>query len=400
MKIAIFSDNFYPELSGIADSIIILAKELVKLDHRVNFYVPKYSLKNYQKIGLTGKEIDLGSSVKVIRFSALPYPTATGQARLVLPIAVRTFLIKKFDPDILHSQLFFGAGLEGLIVSRLLKKPIIGTNHTAVTEFIRYSPIKAKWFKNFSVSYLNWYYNHCNYVTAPAQSIIDEMIRGGLKQAHQVISNPIDTSVFNCDLKSESRAIKKEFGLSSSTVVYAGRLAAEKSIEPVIRAIALVKKEIPNINLALAGHGNQEKELKSLAKGLGIENNVKFLGTLDKPTLAKLYQASEIFVIMSTSEVQNMCMLQAMACGLPMIGVKWRGVADLIGEKNGYLVAKDDYKALAEKIIFFYKNNKQRQACGQSAFNFISNYSSKNIAKEWEKLYIKVIADYKSKKYA
>ena len=185
--------------------------------------------------------------------------------------------------------------------------------------------------------------------------------------------------------------------MSATTVVYAGRLAAEKSIEPVIRAIALVKKEIPEINLALAGHGSQEKELKNLAKELAIENNVKFLGTLDKPTLAKLYQASEIFVIMSTSEVQNMCMLQAMACGLPLLGVRWRGITDLVGEKNGYLVAKDDYQALAEKIIFFYKNHENRLACGQSALNFVSKYSSQNVAKQWEELYIKVIADYKRK---
>ena len=395
MRIAIFSDNFYPELSGIADSIIILAKELAKLGHKINFYVPRYSLKDYRKVGLKDEEIALGESVKVVRFFSLPYPTATGQARLVLPIMLRTLFIKKFDPDIIHSQLFFGAGLEALIASRLLKKPIIGTNHTAVTEFIRYSPIKTEWFKKFSLNYLIWYYNHCDYVTAPAQSIIDEMVKSGLVRASQVISNPIDLAVFNCELRPDSQVIKKEFNLSAATVVYAGRLAAEKSIEPIIRAIALVKKEIPEINLALAGHGSSEKALKDLAKKLGIEANVKFLGTLDKPTLARLYQASEIFVIMSTSEVQNMCMLQAMACGLPLLGVSWRGVTDLVGEKNGYLVAKDDYRALAEKIIFFYKNNKIRQACGQSAFNFVSNYSSQNVAKQWEKLYLKVIEDFK-----
>jgi len=394
MKIAIFSDNFYPELSGIADSIVILAKELVNLGHIINFYVPKYSLKNYRKVGFTGKEIDLGESIKIFRFFSLPYPTATGQSRLVVPTGLRSVFIKKFNPDIIHSQLFFGVGIEALAAARLLKKPIVGTNHTAITEFVRYSPIKTEWFKKISAQYLIWYYNHCNYVTAPAQSIIDEMIKNGLTRISQVISNPIDTAVFNCDLRKDSRAIKQEFNLSAATVVYAGRLAAEKSIEPIIRAIALVKKEIPEINLALAGHGSSEKSLKDLAKELKIEHQVKFLGTLDKPTLAKLYQACEVFVIMSTSEVQNMCMLQAMACGLPMVGVRWRGVTDLVGEKNGYLVAKDDYQALAEKIIFLYKNNKTRQACGQAAFNFVSNYSSQNVAREWEKLYEKVIDDF------
>ena len=75
MRIAIFSDNFYPELSGISDSIISLAKELSVRGHYIHFYVPYYSAANYRKIGLPLEEIVLREKIKITRFFSLPYNT-------------------------------------------------------------------------------------------------------------------------------------------------------------------------------------------------------------------------------------------------------------------------------------------------------------------------------------
>ncbi|MBI4779014.1 hypothetical protein HY797_01000 [Candidatus Falkowbacteria bacterium] len=74
MKIAIFSDNFYPELSGIADSIILLACELAKLNHEINFYVPRYCPGNFQAVNLANQELKLGKNIKIKRLFSLPTP--------------------------------------------------------------------------------------------------------------------------------------------------------------------------------------------------------------------------------------------------------------------------------------------------------------------------------------
>jgi len=392
MKIAIFSDSFYPELSGISDSIITLAKELVKSGNQINFYVPYYSAKNYQRAKLFKQELDLGENIKINRLFSFPYRSGTGQARLTVPCPRHWLSIRNFSPDIIHTQLFFGVGLDALISAKINNIPIVGTNHTAITEFVRYSPIKAEWFKKLSMKYAVWYYNHCDYVTAPSQSVFDEMNKYGFNRSHRVVSNPVNLDIFSQLLLNKKQEIKKEFGLSDATLVCAGRLAPEKNVDVIIQALVLVKKRFPNVMLILAGHGNAADKLKNLAKTLNLEQSIKFLGTVDQLTLAKLYQASEIFVISSTSETQSMSLIQAMASGLPAVGVKARALPEYINDHNGFLVEPNDYRAFAEKLIMLLENSILRKKLGQDASAFVQKFSTFNIAKEWERIYNNVIS--------
>jgi len=392
MRIAIFSDNFYPELSGISDSIITLTKELVKRGHSVNFYVPKYSPNDYKIANVPSLELNLGPNVKITRFSSFHYGAGTGQARGVIPIGLRYLGVKDFNPDIIHTQLFFGVGLEGLVAAKKLKKPLIGTNHTAIKEYIKYSPIKAQWFSNLILKYVNWYYGKCELTTAPSRSVIEEMEYYGFKGEHHIISNPIDTQTF-CPLPNKNW-LRKKWGLGDCAIVHAGRLATERNVDTIIKALPLIKKEFSKVELAVAGKGAAEKELKALAKKLDVESSVKFLGFVEKPALAEIYNSSRIFVITSTSDTQSMVMMQAMACGLPVIGVKARALPEYINPQNGALIEPNNEKMLAEKIIHFLKKSDLRKKLGEGARIFAMKFSAPEIAKTWEQIYAKVTEDY------
>ncbi len=396
MKIAIFSDNFYPELSGIADSIISLAKELAKRGHLINFYVPQYSAKDYSVAGLKKEELNLGEKIKIIRFFSFPYPGPTKQGRFILPLGLRVFKIKKFNPDIIHSQLFFGMGLEALFAAKILKKPLVGTNHTAITEYLKYSPLRGRWLENFSLNYVNWYYHQCQLLTAPSRSVIDEMLQHGFKGEWHVISNPIDTQTF-CPLPNKNW-LKKKFNLSEQTIIHAGRLAEERNIDVIIKSLSIIKKQIPGIRLALAGKGAAEEKLKALTNSLRLKENVTFLGFLDKTTLNEAYNASKIFVITSTSDTQSMVMMQAMAAGLPIVGVKARALPEYINKQNGLIVEPNNEKKLAEKTILLLKDSTRRRRLGQGARKFALNFSAASIAAEWEVIYKKLIEAYNSGK--
>lgn len=391
MKIAIFSDNFYPELSGISDSILLLAKELAKLGHEIKFFVPKYSARNYKFLNLANQELDYGKKIKFYRLSSLPAPFAGKQARMVLPLFLRR-LFKDFKPDIIHTQLFFGAGVEALVKSKTSRLPIIGTNHTAISEFVNRLRVNSKFIKRISLNYAAWYYNCCDFVTAPSQSVFKEMREFGFNKPSRVISNPIDLNIFRA--LSDKLEFKRKFKLSENTIVYAGRLAPEKNIDVLIKAAAIVKKSTSNFNLAIAGSGHFESELKRLVKDLGIVNEVKFFGTLSHVDLAKLYQGAEVFAIASTSETQSLVLMQALACGLPAVVVDSRALPEYVNKKNGFVVRAGDEKAMAEKFVWLLRNQKLRQELGRSAAESIHQFSAPNIAQEWEKLYLKVIRDY------
>lgn len=383
---------FYPELSGVSDSVVSLSKELAKQGHFINFYVPRYSPEDYKKVGVPEKEPDFGQNIKIVRFSSIHISAGTGQGRGVIPSFWRWREVKKFRPDVIHAQLFFGVGLEALIASRRIGVPLIGTNHTAVKEFLRYSPVRSERTDRWILQYVNWYYGKCVLTTAPSQSVIDEMERYGFKGKSAVLSNPIDTNVFRP--AGNKTALKKKYGLSDFCLMYAGRLAPEKNVDVIIKALALAKKSIPEAQLAIAGTGTEEQNLKHLAGSLGVEKSIKFLGFLDHAKLAEAYNASEAFVMMSTSETQGLVMMQAMACGIPVIGARARALPEYINTENGILVEPDDHKTLAEKIVFLLTNDNVRKKLGAGARESVQKFSAPAVAKEWEQIYERAIADY------
>ncbi|MBI4085885.1 MAG: glycosyltransferase [Candidatus Liptonbacteria bacterium] len=395
MKIAIFSDNFYPELSGISDSFITLAKELSKRGHFVNFYVPRYSAKNYQTAGIADQsENEIGKRVRVVRFSSISYPMPTTQGRLIIPIGLRTLSIKKFNPDVLHTQLFGGAGLEALIAGRILGRPVIGTNHTVVREFLRYSPIQNKSFLNLILRYVNWFYGKCDFLTSPSMFLIKDMEALGFSGNSAVVYNPVDTKFFRPLSAKNNNELKRKFGLAYPAVVYAGRFAPEKKMDVLFKAFGIVRKTIPSATLAVAGHGVTKDSLQSLSKTLGMEKNVVFTGTLSKPVLAELYHAAELSATASTSEVQSITMLEAMASGLPVVGVNARGLGEHINVKNGLLAEPDDPEDLARKILLLLKKDSLRKKLGAGAAVFAQNFTTERIATDWEQIYEKVIKNY------
>ena len=157
MKIAIFSDNFYPELGGIQDSLASLGLELGARGHKINFYVPACSVKDFAVAKIPVKEINLGENVKIIRFFSLPVPSPTKQSRLVIPTGLRWRELDNFKPDLIHSHTFLGLGLEAVAAARRLKRPLIGTNHWVITEFNNYSPMARELFAKWSLNYVIWY---------------------------------------------------------------------------------------------------------------------------------------------------------------------------------------------------------------------------------------------------
>lgn len=407
MRIAIFSDNFYPELSGISDSVISLAKTLAARGHVIHFYVPYYAKKNYAILKVPFHELDLGPNIQIHRLFSIPFPMGTEQGRAVIPLGLHHKEIAAFDPDVIHTQMFFGVGLEATLASWRLKKPLVGTQHTAVKEFLRYSPIKAKWFDDIFLDYVNWYYEHCDFVTAPSQCVFDEMRALGFKQDHtQVISNPVDIKVFHpaADAASATAAnvaaLKKKFGFTDATIIHAGRLSIKRHPEVLVKALPIIKKVVPDAMLAFAGKGTMEPELRALVRSLHIEDSVKFLGFVDHPTLCEAYNAAEIFGITSTDDTQSLVMMQAMAAGLPVIGVNARGLPEYINAENGYVVEPNDEAAVAEKAIYLLQNPAAAKKLGVGARAYAENFSETHIAEKWEEIYEKTISDYNREKHA
>ena len=391
MRIAIFSDNFYPELSGIADSILATAKKLAERGHQIDFYVPSYSVKDFAKSNLVKKEIDLGPNIIIHRFFSCHFPTATGQGRIVIPTLWRWLKMRAHKPDIIHTHLFFGMGFEALAAAKFLKLPLVGTNHTAITEFVKQIPIGAKFLEKLSLKFVSWFYNKCDFVSAPAQGILNEMMVNGFIKPSQVIYNPADIINFYPAPIEEKTRLRMQYNFSDQVVLCVGRIAPEKHVDVVIRAINLVKNDFPDINLLIVGHGSMMANLKQLVQEMKLEKNVKFLGTLNKIELAKIYRTADLLATASTSEIQSLCLIDAFASAIPAVGVNARGLAESIDESDGFVVEPGDYRAMAEKIIFLLKNPEISAKMGRAGNLGVQEFSEEKIASKWEEIYQQAI---------
>jgi len=389
MRIAIFADSFYPNLGGLEDSTAILARSLGEGGHQVSIWAPKFTRNYYRRRQLTETELDLGPNVRIFRLFSLPLPDWIFSARLVVSFGAGYRLLKSDRPDLIHTQTIFGAGLEALWASHWLKVPLVGTNHSITSEFGVYFPFARKIFIRIIVGYETWFYNHCSIVTTPSRVATQAMQQNGLICPTRVISNIIDTDNFKplADPLAKER-LKSEFDLIGRPIIsFAGRFAIEKRVEILLQAINLVRQRFPQVVLALAGSGIQRQNWQKIIDDLDLQNNVKFVGTLNKPQLANLFQASEIFAIASAIESQGMVALQAMACGLPVVGVNGRAIPEYVDETNGYIVPVDDYRAMAEKLVKLLRDPERAQELGKNARQKVEKYAKQNIIKEWEEVY-------------
>src|SRR6185436_18717972 len=252
MRIAYFSDNSYPELSGIVDSIHITGEELASRGHEVVFVGPYYSDKNYVKSNRT-RFIENGHEVvgglRIVRLPSLPIPfSPTGQSRLALPIGSSFWYLDSFKPDIIHTQSPYGTGLEALWAAHRYKVPLVGTNHTPIEEFYPFAP-------NVMRRFDAWYYNKCDFITAPYQGLIDNMRTVGLKTKGHGQANPVPfINTKNTD--EQKQRCKVEMKIEGPTVLVSGRLAPEKKVDVIIRAFKDVLAAHPTATLVITGHGS------------------------------------------------------------------------------------------------------------------------------------------------
>lgn len=141
------------------------------------------------------------------------------------------------------------------------------------------------------------------------------------KSKVRLINNGIDTSIFRPSIEGR-RATRIRLGLAEDTpvLISASRLHAQKGVVNTLRAFALLLKDIPKAMYLIAGDGPERANLEAICSELGISDHVKFLGTLDRPELAKTLQAGDAFIFL-TERVEGLPLniMEALASGLPAV---------------------------------------------------------------------------------
>ncbi|MCW3132479.1 MAG: glycosyltransferase family 4 protein [Candidatus Methanospirare jalkutatii] len=173
-------------------------------------------------------------------------------------------------------------------------------------------------------------------------------------------------------------------------ILYAGRLIEHKNVDVLIKAINIVKKEIPDIKCGVIGDGPERERLERLSKDLGLENNVKFFGFLEKSEDVLAYmKSSKVFVLPSTREGSPVTAVEANACGLPIITVDHpnNGTVSLIEERENGFICELNEESMAEKIVLLLADESLRSQMSKRSVEYAKRYDWRVITRDLEKIY-------------
>ena len=206
-----------------------------------------------------------------------------------------------------------------------------------------------------------------------------DLKRIGVKKAIRVIPNGIDFGMIE----------KITVSTEKSDIIFVGRLIRDKNVDVLIKAVSLLKREIPDVKCVIIGEGPEHKRLRNLVDKLDLENNIAFTGFLDKyEGVISRMKSSKVFVLPSTREGFGIAALEANACGLPVVTVnhKMNATCDFVKTGNGFIcdLTEDD---VAEKILRGLDMRKEMEkGCIESAKKYDWNIVVDIVEKFYEKI--------------
>ncbi|ADQ13554.1 glycosyltransferase [Halanaerobium hydrogeniformans] len=289
-------------------------------------------------------------------------------------------IIKKENPDIIHSHLY-AANILSRVIGKLTSAPvIISTIHNSVFGG-KLREISLKFTDKFSS--LNTIISDKAASNAIKMNITN-------KDKLKVIYNGVDVEVFeDYSQMAERKKIIKELNLENDIPILlsVGNLSKQKGYPVLFKALEKLKDKNKSFYLLIAGKGKLENQLKELVKKYDMKNEIYFLGT--RRDIPQLMAAADFFVMSSHWEGLPVVLLEAMASGLPVIYTNVGGVGQVIDSNFGYLVTPDDENELADKIIEMINlSDSERNKMGEYARGKVKReYSIDNMVENFVKLY-------------
>jgi N-acetyl-alpha-D-glucosaminyl L-malate synthase BshA len=285
-------------------------------------------------------------------------------ARLQLPFLCLSELfmtikiIKNEKIDLIHSH-WIPNGFIGAICKKILRKPLIITVHG--TDLIFLNNRFLRLLGTFAL-------DNCDLCTVNSTATRNAVLEIKNVKKLEIIPMGVDLDAFNPQVGSY---INKTFNADDLMILTVGRISEEKGIRYLIEAMPVILKEMPTVKLMIVGDGPDRDKLEQMVKRLNLAN-ITFAGMVSNKNLSNFYKSADVFILPSIREGLGVVLLEAMACGTPVIGSNTGGVTDIIENgKNGLLIEPGDSKDIAEKIIKLLSNRELAQKLSEEGMKTV-----------------------------
>ncbi len=251
-------------------------------------------------------------------------------------------------PNLVHLNILYPAGIFGWYLYLKEKTPYVITEHRAgyMHEIGSYKGFFMKWFTRLT---FRW----AKYAFPISESFGDALRNHGLNTTFKVVPNAINTSLFKLPNELNKRKVDGKFRF-----LHIGALCDKhKNQSGIIRATEILAKRRNDFEIHIVGMGQDYEMLVSLSQRLEIlDKFIYFKGYLNEKQVVHELQQSNGFLMFSHMESQMVVVLEAMACGLPIIATETGGISERVTEQTGILLDIGDEKGLVEAMNYMIDN--------------------------------------------
>ncbi len=378
------SDVYFPRINGVSTSLETFRRALEAQGHEVRLVAPGYPGHHPGEPSVhrvQSRYLPLDPEDRVMRRRALGWTLAQ--------------VAEAHPPDLIHVHTPFLAHYAGLALGRRLGVPVVATYHTFFEEYLQhYLPALlprtllravARRFSRRQCNALDW-------LVVPSAAMARRLEHYGVTTPRSVIPTGLPPEAFR---RGDGRRFRERLGIPAEApvVLNVSRLAHEKNIDFLLRAVARLRGRFPGLVFVLTGEGPAQSHLRALAWRLGLAESMRFVGYLDRRReLPDCYRAADLFLFASRTETQGLVLLEAMAQGVPVVSTAVMGTADIAGPERGAVAPPEDDAAFAEAVAGLLADPARRKRLGEEAVAFAAGWDASRMAGRLAELYRGLLA--------
>lgn len=381
MRIGMLVDMYKPNISGITSYVTLNKRWLEARGHKVFVYT----------FGNLDYEDD---ELYVMRSPGLPLNV--NDSGFQLSFRYNTVAERKLRTmDVVHVHHAYLSGPLALRYCKPAGIPVVFTNHTRFDLYFQHwlPMVPEAIGETFVRTFIPQLCHRCDLVIAPSPGVAVVMRDLGVKDAIKVIPNGIDFAPYD----HPPRVSRADVGLPEGGVMamYVGRLSPEKNLSFLMRAFMGVAAACEDAHLLIIGGGPEQEDLEEMISHSPYRDRVHFLGKIQPDQVPSYLLLADLFVTASNTEVHPFSLIEAMASGLPSLGIDSPGIGDTItNEVDGLLTADHDLPGFTAAFTRLVLDRELRLRLGAaaktSARRFDIEQTAPAVLAEYEKLAVTV----------
>ena len=262
-----------------------------------------------------------------------------------------------YDFDLIDAHYFYPDGVAAALLARAFRRPFVVTARgTDINLIPRY---------HLPLRMIRWAAGEAAAVIAVSHALKDALVALGVPgEKITVLRNGVDLKRF---MPADRASVRARLGLSRITLLMVGNLVELKGHRFAIRALT----DLPEAELLVIGEGEERARLEALAAALGVAQRVRFLGAIPQDQLWQYYGASDVLVLASSREGWPNVLLEAMACGTPVVATRVGGTPEIVAAPEaGVLIDVRSTASLVGAVRQLLASNPDRAATRRYAERF------------------------------